>query len=255
MVPQLDLSNVLSAREWGSGDRWALLLHGSMADSSTWWRVGPALAERGYRVVALDLPGHGASPANPDASVESHAAAVLSSAPSEVDLAVGHSLGGVVLAALVSRLRPAHTVYLDAPLDWRTTALDRAEVTARFTAMKAGRTRDRLQRDRPSWHERDREVEIASAQRWDVPTAVSLAADLAGRDLTPSTGAGSLVLRADPSDFVPEDQASRLEACGFCVVSIPGGAHSLHYSHFDEVMAAFDASAVVSDAQVNTSGD
>ena len=228
---------MLNARVWGLGNRCALLLHGSMADCSTWWRVGPSLADHGYRVIALDLPGHGASPANPGASVESHAAAVLSSAPNEVDLAVGHSLGGVVLAASVSRLRPAHAVYLDAPLDWRTTALDRAEVTARFTAMKEGRTLDRLLHDRPSWHQHDREVEVASARRWDVPTAVSLAADLAGRDLTPAVGAHSVVLRADPSDFVPPDHASRLEADGFDVVSIPGGAHSLHYSHFDEVMA------------------
>ncbi|TQL59020.1 alpha/beta hydrolase family protein [Oryzihumus leptocrescens] len=222
---------------WGSGNRCALLLHGSMADSSTWWRLGPSLAERGYRVVALDLPGHGASPANPAASVESHAAAVLSSAPNKVDLAVGHSLGGVVLAAVVSQLRPGHAVYLDAPLDCRSTAVDRVEVRARFTAMKDGRTLERLVRDRPSWHQRDREVEVASARRWDVPTAVSLAADLAGRDLTPSAGAHSVMLRAEPSDFVPADHASRLEAHGFDVVSIPGGAHSLHYSHIDEVMA------------------
>ncbi|MGZ4636727.1 alpha/beta fold hydrolase [Oryzihumus sp.] len=62
---------------WGSDNRCAPLLHGSMADSST-WRVDPSLAEHGYRVIALHLPGHGASPANPGASVESHAAAVLS---------------------------------------------------------------------------------------------------------------------------------------------------------------------------------
>ena len=28
----------------------------------TWWRVGPALAEAGWRVKAPDLPAHGASP-------------------------------------------------------------------------------------------------------------------------------------------------------------------------------------------------
>ena len=40
----------------------ALLIHGVTSSSRTWWRVGPALAARGYRVLAVDLRGHGASP-------------------------------------------------------------------------------------------------------------------------------------------------------------------------------------------------
>lgn len=51
----------LHTTTWGSGDRIALLVHGLMADHRTWRRVGPALSERGYRVVAVDLRGHGAS--------------------------------------------------------------------------------------------------------------------------------------------------------------------------------------------------
>jgi pimeloyl-ACP methyl ester carboxylesterase len=39
-----------------------VLVHGVTSSSRTWWRVGPALAERGYRVLAVDLRGHGASP-------------------------------------------------------------------------------------------------------------------------------------------------------------------------------------------------
>nr|BFE86321.1 hypothetical protein GCM10020093_089220 [Planobispora longispora] len=56
----------LNTCEWGSGDRVAVLIHGIMASSRCWWRVGPALAERGYRVVAVDLPGHGGSPRGAD---------------------------------------------------------------------------------------------------------------------------------------------------------------------------------------------
>jgi pimeloyl-ACP methyl ester carboxylesterase len=36
-----------------------VLLHGIMSTAATWWRVGPALASRGWVVDALDLPGHG----------------------------------------------------------------------------------------------------------------------------------------------------------------------------------------------------
>ncbi|GAA3272619.1 hypothetical protein GCM10010493_57940 [Streptomyces lavendulae subsp. grasserius] len=51
----------LRTQTWGEGDRLALLVHGIMSDHRTWRRVGPALAGRGYRVVAVDLRGHGAS--------------------------------------------------------------------------------------------------------------------------------------------------------------------------------------------------
>jgi pimeloyl-ACP methyl ester carboxylesterase len=47
---------ILHTREWGAGDRVAVLLHGTMADSRAWWRVGPALALRGYRAIGVDLP-------------------------------------------------------------------------------------------------------------------------------------------------------------------------------------------------------
>ncbi len=39
----------------------ALLVHGVTSSSRTWWRVAPALAGRGFRVLAVDLRGHGAS--------------------------------------------------------------------------------------------------------------------------------------------------------------------------------------------------
>ena len=40
----------------------ALLIHGVTSSSRTWWRLAPELVRRGYRVLALDLRGHGASP-------------------------------------------------------------------------------------------------------------------------------------------------------------------------------------------------
>jgi pimeloyl-ACP methyl ester carboxylesterase len=38
-----------------------VLLHGVMSCAATWWRIGLALAARGWRVDAPDLPGHGDS--------------------------------------------------------------------------------------------------------------------------------------------------------------------------------------------------
>jgi pimeloyl-ACP methyl ester carboxylesterase len=57
---------LLATRAWGDGADpsrpLAVLVHGVTSSSRSWWRVGPALAERGFRVLAVDLRGHGASP-------------------------------------------------------------------------------------------------------------------------------------------------------------------------------------------------
>ncbi|MDQ2964844.1 MAG: alpha/beta hydrolase, partial [Chloroflexota bacterium] len=48
--------------EWGEpGDPPVLLVHGVTSLTGTWWRIGPALAAAGYLVIAIDLPGHGAT--------------------------------------------------------------------------------------------------------------------------------------------------------------------------------------------------
>lgn len=49
-----------------TASRTVLLLHGARYDSATWKALGTLdrLAERGFRVLALDLPGHGGSEQN-----------------------------------------------------------------------------------------------------------------------------------------------------------------------------------------------
>jgi pimeloyl-ACP methyl ester carboxylesterase len=102
----------LYVHEWGDGDRAALLVHGITSDSGSWWQVGPELADRGYHVYAPHLRGHGHSPRGPY-SVESWADDLVESVPDGPELAIGHSLGGLVLAAAVDRLRPRRAVYED----------------------------------------------------------------------------------------------------------------------------------------------
>ena len=49
-----------SALAWGDpGARPLLLIHGVTSSAAIWWRVGPALAATGRRVVAVDQAGHG----------------------------------------------------------------------------------------------------------------------------------------------------------------------------------------------------
>ncbi len=51
----------LSYDEYGGGDRPVVLIHGLLMNRRMFERLGPSLAERGNRVIALDLLGHGRS--------------------------------------------------------------------------------------------------------------------------------------------------------------------------------------------------
>ena len=84
-------------------DATILLIHGMAGSSDTWRRVMPALAER-YRVVAPDLPGHGASDKPPgDYSLGAYANVLrdlLTALDIERVTVVGQSLGGGVAMQL-----------------------------------------------------------------------------------------------------------------------------------------------------------
>jgi len=230
----------LHAREWGTGHRVAVLLHGTMADSTAWWQVGPALAGRGYRVIAVDLPGHGHSPSCPAATVEMAVTSLLESVPGEPELAIGHSRGGSVLAAAAMQLRPRRAVYVDTPFVVAS-HFDREALTAALTAAQRERTLEYLRRERSWWTEDDRVAEAGAARLFDVATAVSMSVSAAGRDLTPAaTVLPSMVLVADPSAYVPEAEAGRLAARGLEVRRVPGAGHSVWYGFFDQFMAALD---------------
>ena len=51
----------ISYDEYGSGDRPLILIHGLLLNRHMFDRLGPEMAERGNRVIAIDLLGHGRS--------------------------------------------------------------------------------------------------------------------------------------------------------------------------------------------------
>ncbi|MET9317869.1 alpha/beta fold hydrolase [Kribbella sp. NPDC003505] len=235
-------------RRWGDGDRVAVLLHGMMGSAEQFWQVGPALAGRGYRVVAVDLPGHGRSPAAHTADLALFAASVVETVGSPPELALGHSLGAVVLAEALPALRPSRAIYVDVPLSNATPAddpeaqEDADKLTARFTLARDSRTVDALRISRPTWSENDRLVEARAAQRFDVATAVALELAHAKNPppRPPSADTPSLVIHADPSRFVSQSRATELQKLGFEVRSVPGAGHSIWYGHFADFMTALD---------------
>lgn len=103
----------LATAVWGNGPRTAVLVHGIMTDSGTWNRVAPAVADRGYRLIAVDLRGHGASGHSETYTPEVLAADLLETLPPDPDLAIGHSLGSAALLLAMPRLRCARAVHCD----------------------------------------------------------------------------------------------------------------------------------------------
>lgn len=108
---------------WGSPmDPPVLLLHGVTSNAAIWWRVGPALAAAGFRVVAVDMPGHGLTQGwrgrhRFDETAEDVAAFARGTNLDRPDLAVvGHSWGAMVASRLPgTSLRPRVVVLLDPP--------------------------------------------------------------------------------------------------------------------------------------------
>jgi magnesium chelatase accessory protein len=82
----------------------ALLVHGTGASTHSWRSLAPLLARR-YRVVAMDLPGHGFTQGLPAGAVSLPGIArvlgeVLRELQLEPQLAVGHSAGAAILARM-----------------------------------------------------------------------------------------------------------------------------------------------------------
>jgi pimeloyl-ACP methyl ester carboxylesterase len=96
-----------SLRRWepaGEARGSVTLVHGVMALAETWWRIGPALARRGWSVEAVDLPGHaGDVRRNGALDLDAFVDGVAARLDGPVDLLVGHSLGAIVALGLVGR--------------------------------------------------------------------------------------------------------------------------------------------------------
>src|ERR1700682_3074112 len=109
----------------GAANQTVILVHGWTCDSSSWDAQVPVLAKR-YRVITIDLPGHGKSDSPKDGkfSMDLFARAVeavRAEANADKIVLVGHSMGAPVIRQY-TRLYPEHVaglVAVDGPLDMR----------------------------------------------------------------------------------------------------------------------------------------
>ena len=246
-----------SALAWGgASERPVLLIHGVTSSAATWWRVGPALAASGRRVVAVDLPGHGHTGHWQGHYRFRDNAADLVAFVRAADLerddlqVIGHSWGAMTAAAMpVAGVRPSTIVLVDPP------ALSHA-LMASLTQDPDERTYDDLDeaiaavgRKNPGWHAGDVLARADSLTRLDEAAARSVLlhngdwdgglADLAD---PAAAGVSVWVVRGDPvaGGYLPDAQvpafARRIGADH--VISIAGAPHSPHRTHPVETIAA-----------------
>ncbi|WP_327279793.1 MULTISPECIES: alpha/beta hydrolase [unclassified Streptomyces] len=226
----------LHTHTWGEGDRVALLIHGMMADHRTWRRVGPALADRGYRVIAVDLRGHGAS-GRGAYRPELFADDLVESLPTGADLAIGHSLGGLALSLAVNRLRPKRAVFSDPA--WHLAGPAEGMGPELFVQFKSA-PKEQIRAMNPRWEDADVDIELETLAAWDEEMALGMAS-LSGANLLPAAPVvPSLVQLADPSIPISPERAALLEECGFEVRSVAGAGHTIHRDDFDGFMTSLE---------------
>ena len=122
----------------GTGDTALIFVHGWCCDRSYWREQVPAFTDA-YRVVTLDLGGHGESPAGrEDWSIQSFGedvAAVARAVDADRFVLIGHSMSGRVVLEAAKRLghRIAGIVAVDSLQDVSTPPIDIHPATESFS--------------------------------------------------------------------------------------------------------------------------
>lgn len=231
----------LFTREWGTGDRLAVLVHGVMSDSRTWHRIAPALAERGYRVIAVDQSGHGQSPRSRRYSPEQFADDLIDSVPRRPEILLGHSLGAWAASLAVDRILPDRAIYIDpgfAPpeLSW----WERLPLTLPHRRLIRQSASDIASRH-PRWCAEDVRIETETLAAFDGRVLTNLLRNRSvGFRAPTAVEVPSLAVLADPSQRVPPPVRQHLEEEGFEVRVVPGAGHAIHRDDFDGYMKALD---------------
>ena len=232
----------LATTVWGTGPRRVLLIHGLASASSTWWRVGPQLADLGFTVVAPDLRGHGKSPKGGSLAIDSHRDDVLLLGGGW-DLLIGHSLGGAIAMAAIAR-KPefAGRLILEDP------AVD-SNVTGEYIAASpepsSRPTAAAVAAANPHWHPTDVELKVEALLACGPDIAERTMADAHPWDLWPALAevrVPTLVIGAESGlgSLIPVDSEARIAASAD-FVRIGGAGHSVHRDAFDQFMALVTA--------------
>jgi len=246
-----------STLAWGDpGARPLVLIHGVTASARIWWRVGPALAASGRRVVAPDLSGHGRTGhwAGHHRFRDNATDVLAWIRAAGLDLpdvqVIAHSWGAMTAAALpVAGLRPATLVLLDPPAIPHAIislmAADPSEVT--YLDLETA-TRE-LARLNPTWPAGDVQAKAEALVELQVEAARAIVLDngdwdggLADLSDPAADGISIWLIRGDPAaggllpDAVLPAFAERIGADH--IVTLAGAPHAPQRTHPTETTAA-----------------
>ncbi len=218
----------------GAGTPALVFVHGWSCDR-TYWKGQLEPLGRRYRVVAIDLAGHGESGTNREAwtiaAFGADVAAVVERLGIERVILVGHSMGGDVIVEAARRLRGrvAGLVWVDVyrKLDAPLTAERIEAFVAPFRADFAERTRAFVRSMFPATADKSI-VEWIAADMSSAPKEIALAAMVSvfsnGREMPAALAELKLPTIAINPDHPPTDFES-LKRHGVEVVLMPGVGH------------------------------
>ncbi len=175
----------LTLYRWGDDGPLALLVHGWSGNAGHMAGFVDPLLARAYRVVAFDLPAHGASTGTvAHLPLVAQAVAEVARALRGVEVAIGHSVGATALALAARQRTPVARMALVAPATSVATSAHRF-----FDAAGAG---DELRAEYLA------EVEAIAGQKLD---------DLELRVLAPGVSVPALVIHDEEDDLFPVGEA------------------------------------------------
>ena len=243
----------LAVHETGSGPRTAVLIHGIMSDHRAWHRVSGELVDQGFRVLAVDLAGHGKSPRahrySPGAWADDVVETLEPLLSARPDIVMGHSLGGLVASIVADRLAPRAAIYIDPAFAFPGGI--RGALFKLAFAIAPRPPRSALVRMNPKWDSTDVEIELATLRDWDKRTILGFADT---RPLVPPLRlvAPSLVVLAEKSLLITDRVAAQLRRQGMTVETVAGTGHTVFrddHSRFMETVVGWLLSLAPADAK------
>ena len=116
-------TDVVHVHEWGAGPRTVVILHGWGSHAPRYSTLAQSLVLAGWRVLAIDAPGHGRSPGRTSSLPQFiNALENVMQGFAPVEALIGHSLGGLAAALgwrspLLHQAGIKHVVLISTPLD------------------------------------------------------------------------------------------------------------------------------------------
>jgi pimeloyl-ACP methyl ester carboxylesterase len=232
-----------------------VLIHGLTSTSRTWWRIGPALAEAGYRVVAPDLPGHGDSTPPADDYALRHTAeavdALLVALDVRAPIVAGHSWGGAIALVYATepgmQVPPSRVILLD-PLLYFT---DGSDTFVKGLSKMCGTPRAELavtlREIYPRWHDGDVFWKAEALEKASPAAPLGLVDDNPGLNLIPQLRQIRVpwsIVAADPrhggivnAEIRPAVEEA-IGANGGRLEDLPGAGHDIHRDDFPATLHA-----------------